>query len=172
MTGGSSDSTKGMSRIASIAASPRSMTSCKPSSGSTKSATWAARMSRLSQVLGAVVGYYTLASGAIAPQGLPAKQAKKLPRHAVPVVLLARLAVDQGFQGKGLGGFLLRDALNRSLDLSEKLGIHAVIVDAIDAEAKTFYERFGFLALTDDQMRLFLPLSTIRSAVGRRETRE
>ena len=119
-----------------------------------------------------VVGYYTLASGAIAPHGLPAKQAKKLPRHAVPVVLLARLAVDQGFQGKGVGGFLLRDALNRSLDLSEKLGIHAVIVDAIDAEAKNFYERFGFLPLTDDQMRLFLPLSTIRSAVGRRKTRE
>ncbi len=112
-----------------------------------------------------VLGYYTLASGAIAAESLPAKQAKKLPRHAVPVVLLARLAVDRSVRGKGLGSFLLRDALTRSLDLSEKLGIHAVVVDALDAEAKTFYQRFGFLALTDDEMRLFLPVGTIRSAV-------
>jgi len=111
-----------------------------------------------------VQGYYTLSSGAIEAGSLPANQAKKLPRHAVPVVLLARLAVDQSVQGRGLGGFLLRDAMTRSLDLSEKLGIHAVIVDALDAEAKTFYERFGFMLLTDDNMRLFLPLSTIRSA--------
>jgi hypothetical protein len=55
--------------------------------------------------------------------------------------------------------------LPRSLDLSEKLGIHAVVVDALDAEAKTFYEKFGFMPLTDDEMRLFLPLGTIRSAV-------
>jgi GNAT superfamily N-acetyltransferase len=111
-----------------------------------------------------VLGYYTLASGSIAAEGLPAKEAKKFPRHAVPVVLLARLAVDQSVHGRGLAGFLLRDALNRSLDLSEKLGIHAVIVDALDDEAKAFYERFGFLPLRDDAMRLFFPLSTIQSA--------
>jgi GNAT superfamily N-acetyltransferase len=111
-----------------------------------------------------VLGYYTLASGAIETESLPANQAQKLPRHAVPVVLLARLAVDQSVHGRGLGSFLLRDALTRSLDLAEKLGIHAVVVDALDAGAKTFYERFGFLPLTDDAMRLFLPLSTIQSA--------
>ena len=113
-----------------------------------------------------VLGYYTLASGAIAAESLPAKHAKKLPRHAVPVVLLARLAVDRSVHGKGLGGFLLRDAFTRSLDLSNQLGIHAVVVDALDAEAKTFYQRFGFLPLTDDEMRLFLPLGTIRSAAN------
>jgi GNAT superfamily N-acetyltransferase len=111
-----------------------------------------------------VLGYYTLASGAITAEGLPAKQAKKLHRHAVPVVLLARLAVDRSVHGRGLGGYLLRDALTRSLDLSEKLGIHAVVVDALDDEAKALYERFGSLPLRDDAMRLFLPLSTIRSA--------
>ncbi len=59
--------------------------------------------------------------------------------------------------------------MTRSLDLSEKLGIHAVIVDALDAEAKTCYERFGFMQLTDDKMRLFLPLSTIWSAAKRKQ---
>jgi GNAT superfamily N-acetyltransferase len=113
-----------------------------------------------------VLGYYTLASGAIEAESLPANQAKKLPRHSVPVVLLARLAVDQICHGRGLGGFLLRDAMTRSLDLSEKLGIHAVVVDALDAEAKAFYARFGFMPLMDDEMRLFLPLSTIRSAAN------
>jgi hypothetical protein len=54
--------------------------------------------------------------------------------------------------------------LTRTLDLSEKLGIHAIVVDALDAEAKSFYERFGFLPLTDDEMRLFLPLNAIRTA--------
>ena len=92
-----------------------------------------------------VLGYYTLASGAIETDSLPATQAKKLPRHAVPVILLARLAVDQSVHGTGVGGLLLRDALTRSLDLSEKLGIHAVVVDALDAGARTFYERFGFI---------------------------
>jgi predicted N-acetyltransferase YhbS len=111
-----------------------------------------------------VLGYYTLASGAIGAAGLPAKLARKLPRHNVPVVLLARLAVDQSVHGRGLGSVLLRDALTRSLDLSEQLGIHAAVVDALDAEAKTFYGRFGFLPLTDDEMRFFLPLSSIRSA--------
>ncbi len=112
-----------------------------------------------------VLGYYTLASGAVDAQSLPASQARKLPRHSVPVVLLARLAVDQSVHGTGLGGFLLRDALTRSLGLSESLGIHAAIVDALDAAAESFYERFGFTALTDDEIRLFLPLSTIRSAL-------
>ncbi|MGP0070213.1 MAG: GNAT family N-acetyltransferase [Isosphaeraceae bacterium] len=111
-----------------------------------------------------VMGYYTLASGAIDAESLPAKQPKKLPRHAVPVVLIARLAVDRNVHGRGLGGLLLRDALTQTLDLSEKLGVHAVVVDALDAEARAFYERFGFLPLTDDPMRLFLPLSAIRAA--------
>ncbi len=111
-----------------------------------------------------VLGYYTLASGSIDVERLPASRARKLPRHPVPVVLLARLAVDRSVHGKGLGGALLRDALSRSLVLSETLGIHAIVVDALDGAAKAFYERFGFMPLTGDARRLFLPLGTIRSA--------
>jgi predicted N-acetyltransferase YhbS len=102
-----------------------------------------------------VPGYYALENGSIEVASLPAKQPQKLPRHAVPVVLLARLAVGRGVHGQGLGGLLLRDVLVRSLDLAKKPSIHAVIVDAIDAEAKTFYERFGFLTLADGTMRRF-----------------
>src|SRR4051794_241374 len=76
-----------------------------------------------------VCGYDTLASGAVAFEKLPEASARKLPKHPVPVVLLARLAVDQAVQGQGLGEALLIDALRRCLELADKLGIHAVEVD-------------------------------------------
>ncbi|HEV3257398.1 MAG TPA: GNAT family N-acetyltransferase [Gemmataceae bacterium] len=111
-----------------------------------------------------VYGYYTLASGAVSFQHLPAKAAKKLPRHPVPVALLARLAVDQAVQGSGLGKFLLTDALMRCLDLSRQLGIHAVEVDAIDKQAKDFYQRFSFVPLEDNELHLYLPMATVEEA--------
>jgi GNAT superfamily N-acetyltransferase len=112
-----------------------------------------------------VLGYYTLASGAIAFKEIPVKAAKKLPRHSVPVALLARLAVDDSAKGQGLGKMLLIDALQRCVTLSEQLGIHAVEVDAIDEEAKAFYEKFGFVALNDGALHLYLPMTTIISAL-------
>lgn len=111
-----------------------------------------------------VLGYYTLASGAVSFENLPAEASKKLPRHPVPVILLARLAVDQSTQGQGLGGFLMADALRRCLSLAEQLGVHAVEVDAIDDQAKAFYQRYGFAALLDDPLHLFLPMATVEEA--------
>lgn len=111
-----------------------------------------------------VAGYYTLASGAVSFAKLPPASARKLPRHPVPVVLLARLAVDRKAQGRGLGRELLVDALHRCLDLSGRLGIRAVEVEALDADAKRFYERYGFAPLLDDAMHLFLPLATLQKA--------
>lgn len=111
-----------------------------------------------------VLGYYTLASGAVPFENVPANLARKLPRHPVPVALLARLAVDQAAQGQGLGKLLLMDALKRCLGLSGQLGIHAVEVDAIDPEARAFYEKFGFVPLPDSELHLFLPLATIQEA--------
>lgn len=107
-----------------------------------------------------VLGYYTLASGAILFDHLPPKAAKKLPRHPLPVILLARLAVDKSIQGQGLGRFLLMDAMRRSLSLAKYLGVHAVELDAIDDVAKAFYERYGFVTLRDDPHHLFMPLAT------------
>jgi GNAT superfamily N-acetyltransferase len=113
-----------------------------------------------------VLGYYTLASGAVSFENLPQQAAKRLPRHHVPVILLARLAVDQSAQGQGLGGFLLGDALRRCLSLAGQLGVHAVEVDAIDDHARAFYERYGFSPLRDNPLHLYLPMTTIEEAFG------
>jgi GNAT superfamily N-acetyltransferase len=112
-----------------------------------------------------VCGYYTLASGAIAFENLPEPTVRKLPKHPVPVVLLARLAVDQGAQGQGLGEALLINALERCLSLAEQIGVHAVEVDAIDGQARAFYEKYGFVPLPDNELHLFLPIATIRDAL-------
>jgi GNAT superfamily N-acetyltransferase len=114
-----------------------------------------------------VYGYYTLASAAVSFSSLPVKTSKKLPRHPVPVVLLGRLAVDQSMQGQGLGRTLLMDALKRVLELSERLGVFAVEVKAIDREAMEFYQRYGFVPLLDDELHLFLPTQTIAEAMAK-----
>lgn len=108
-----------------------------------------------------VMGYYTLAAGAVAFEHLPTKTSAKLPKHPVPVILLARLAVDQSAQGKGLGEKLLLDALQRSLDLSDNFGAHAVEVDALDDSAIAFYVKYGFAPLLDNPRHLYLPMATI-----------
>jgi GNAT superfamily N-acetyltransferase len=115
-----------------------------------------------------VLGYYTLASGSVSFESLPSKSARKLPRHPIPVVLLARLAVDQSAQGQGLGAALLVDALERCLLLAESVGVHAVEVEAIDEVAKAFYEKYGFVPLSDAPNHLYLPVATIRQALGNR----
>ena len=119
-----------------------------------------------------VAGYYTLAAGAVAVANLPPEAAKRLPKHPVPVILLGRLAVDQKARGQGLGKALLRDALRRSLDLSEQLGLFAVEVLAIDADAREFYTKYGFVPLADNDLHLFLPIRTIEegSTEGKSET--
>lgn len=113
-----------------------------------------------------VIGYYTLAAGAVAFEKLPEDASRKLPKHPVPVVLLARLAVDQSAQGKGLGEVLLLDALQRSLNLSTGLGVHAVEVDAIDDAAAAFYSKYGFVPLLEEPLHLYLPISTIENILA------
>ena len=108
-----------------------------------------------------VLGFYTLAAGAVAFKQLPSDRSRKLPRHPVPVVLLARLAVDKSIQGLRLGEALLLDALQRSLDLSQGLGIHAVEVDAIDETAAAFYAKYGFSPLIDNPLHSHLPITTL-----------
>lgn len=113
-----------------------------------------------------VIGYYTLAAGAVAFQHLPEIAARKLPKHPIPVVLLARLAVDVSAQGKRLGEALLLDALHRSLELSSSLGLHAVKVEALDDNAAAFYHKYGFIPLLDQPLHLYLPLATVKQVLG------
>lgn len=110
----------------------------------------------------AVRGYYTLSQMAVEIEELPEDIAKKLPKYPmVPVTLLGRLAVDQEFRGRGLGEFLLMDALRRSWSLSREIAAMAVLVDAKDEAAASFYEAYKFRRLSGRQDRLFLPMAKL-----------
>lgn len=105
-----------------------------------------------------VAGFYTLTATSIALSALAPQIANKLPRYpVVPAVLLGRLAVAHSFQGQGLGGVLLADALTRSA--RAELGVFAMLVDAQDNAARRFYEHHGFTALPGEPLRLCLPIT-------------
>lgn len=110
----------------------------------------------------AVRGYYSLSAASFQRDELPPTQAKRLPRYPVPAALLGRLAVDGAMRGRGLGVFLLMDALNRLLLATQTLAVHALIVDAKDEAAVAFYRKYGFIPFTGTLRRLFLPMATIR----------
>lgn len=111
----------------------------------------------------ALCGYYSLSATSFKREGLPAEEARRLPRYPVPAALLGRLAVDNGMMGKGLGAFLLMEALNRVLLATQMLAVHAVIVDARDETAAAFYRKYGFIPFTGEGRRLFLPMVTLRT---------
>lgn len=109
-----------------------------------------------------VLGFYTLSASLIATDALPAELARKLPRYPqLPVTLLGRLVVDQGMKGKGLGEFLLMDALHRSLEAAAEIAAMAVVVDAKGKDASAFYGRYGFTPLQGQPARMFLPMTTV-----------
>lgn len=113
---------------------------------------------------GAVAGFYTLASASVWLGDLPESTRKKLPRYpSVPVVRMGRLAVDTRFKGQGLGGALLADALARCIQSG--IAAYALVVDAKDASAASFYEHHGFVSLPGDARCLFLPLATAQKLV-------
>ena len=109
----------------------------------------------------AAIGYYTLSTLSIELNQLPEKLAQTLPKHPVPAALIGRLAVSDIAQGQGVGKMLLTDAIKRTLAVSDQIAIYAMVVDAINENAKKFYEQFGFIRLSDDSPRLFLPLKSI-----------
>lgn len=111
-----------------------------------------------------VIGYYSLAVGAVAHSQAPTRMVKGLARHPVPVMLLARLAVDNEAKGKGLGVALLHDALARTLQAADIAGIRAIIVHAKDNEARRFYEHFDFDRSPTDPYHLHLLIKDLRKA--------
>ncbi len=103
-----------------------------------------------------LAGYFTLSAGSVACSDLPLALARKLPRYPIPVALIGRLAVDAGFQGKGLGAILLADACRKVIQASAVLAVAGIVVDAKDAPAARFYAHFGFVPMPGQASRMLL----------------
>lgn len=110
-----------------------------------------------------VVGYYTLAYGSVAYAEATERVKKGIGRYPIPVMLLARLAVDQSEKGLGLGRALLKDALTRTLQAVDIAGLRAILVHAKDEEAKAYYQRFDFEPSPTDPYHLMLTIEQIKA---------
>jgi GNAT superfamily N-acetyltransferase len=106
---------------------------------------------------GHVIAYYALAAGAVAHKESPGKIRRNMP-DPVPVLVLARLAVDQRLQGRQIGGALLQDAVQRALSVAENIGVRALLVHALNTQAVEFYTHYGFMPSPANPMTLMLPL--------------
>lgn len=115
-----------------------------------------------------IAGYYALAAGAVMPRDAPARVVRGLASNqAVPVVLLARLAVDHRSQGRRLGRSLLQDATTRVLRAGELIGVRALLVHAVNERARAWYAQFGFAASPTHPLHLTLLMKDLRATVER-----
>lgn len=108
-----------------------------------------------------IAAYYALASSAIAIDEAPGRFRRNMP-NPIPVAVLGRLAVDRSFQGKGIGRALVRDAGQRVIQAADTIGIRGLIVQALSAEAKAFYEQVGFEPSPLDPMMLMITLNDLK----------
>lgn len=113
-----------------------------------------------------VVGYHALTAGTVGHREATDRVARGMPRHPIPVVVLARLAVDRSVQGRGLGAWLLRDAMLRALTAAEEVGIRAMLVHALDEGARGFYLRHGFEPSPADPHALQILMKDVRASIG------
>ena len=136
---------------------------------------WLRRRARANQASGAsrtyvvcegtrVAAYYALASGAIAQAAVPGGFRRNMP-DPIPVVVLARLAVDRNYQGRGLGQALFRDAARRVAHAADTIGVRGMVVHAISEEARKFYIALGFDPCPGEEMTLVVTLRDIRAAL-------
>ncbi|WP_298206971.1 GNAT family N-acetyltransferase [Ferrovum sp.] len=112
-----------------------------------------------------VAGYYSLTVGQIDMLEAPERVRRGMGQYPIPLVILARLAVDLDYQGQGLGFSLLQDAIHRTLVVAEQAGIRALLTHPIDAEAEAFYRRFGFESTPENEWQLILLLKDARRVV-------
>jgi GNAT superfamily N-acetyltransferase len=113
-----------------------------------------------------VVGYHALAVASIEHRDATERVAKRMPRHPIPAVLLARLAVDRSAQGCGIGAFLLRDAMVRTAAGAEQFGIRALLVHALHEQARAFCLRHGLPPSRTDALHLMVLVKDIRAALA------
>lgn len=111
-----------------------------------------------------IAGYYSLNATSFEKGELPPPLARRLPHYPVPAAVIGRLAVDVAYQGRGFGETLLLDAVRRVQRASAAMAVYAVVVDAENERARTFYERYGFRPFASAPRRLFLPLETFAKA--------
>jgi len=111
-----------------------------------------------------ILGYIALSSGQAEETQLPEMARKKLPR-SVPIARLGRLAVDKRFQGQGLGEVLLMEAVRQALIAAEAIGVAGIFIDA-KAEARPFYEKYGFVASEDAPDKMWMPLQALRQLMS------
>jgi GNAT superfamily N-acetyltransferase len=114
---------------------------------------------------GEVIGYYALATGAVALHTATGRTRRNMP-EPIPVMVLGRLAIDKDHQGKGLGRALLRDAILRTLQAAAIGGIRAILVHAISEDAKRFYERHGFAPSLLDPLTLMITVADAKKALS------
>ena len=137
---------------------------------------WLRRRARANQVSGAsrayvtcegkrVIGYYALASGAVTVASAPGRFRRNMPDQ-IPVAVLARLAVDRAYQGRGLGRAMFRDAARRVAYAADAIGIRGMVVHAISEEAQKFYLALGFDPCPHEPMTLVVTLSDLRAALS------
>jgi GNAT superfamily N-acetyltransferase len=112
-----------------------------------------------------ILGFYSISPGAGEFAKVPSEIVRRLGRYDVPAFRLGRLAVDRSVHGRGLGGDLLLAAGARALAVAAEVGGIALVIDAKDDRAASWYERFGALRLLDDPLKLILPLSVIADAI-------
>jgi predicted N-acetyltransferase YhbS len=111
---------------------------------------------------GKVIGYYSLTFSSVDKINLPRLIKRNLPNYQIPVMVLARLAIDKKEQGNGLGKSFLRDAVLRTIQASEIAGIKAIMVQAKDENAKSFYKKFDFVESPADDLILYLPIEFLK----------
>ena len=112
-----------------------------------------------------VIGYYTIVFGGVDWNDAPDYVRKGLGKYPIPVMIVARLAVDKSWSGKGVGNSLLLDAVRRAIAASDIAGLRALVVDAKNDTAKKFYEKRGFRPWPVESKRLFVTLSEIKKEI-------
>jgi GNAT superfamily N-acetyltransferase len=117
---------------------------------------------------GEIVGFYTIVAGDVHHADAPERVVKGMPRHPIPLLVLARLAVHIKTQGRGIGSGLLLDALGRTLQVADVIGVRALAVHAKDDRAVAFYQHFGFTPSPSDPRHLFMIIKDIRLAAGQK----
>lgn len=111
-----------------------------------------------------VVGYYALATGSVERRSVPSPVARQMPEQ-IPVILLARLALDTSLHGQGFGADLLQDAVGRCLQIADIAGVRAMLVHAIDDKAASFYRRHGFKPCPVSDLTMIATIKELRASL-------